>query len=143
MRRKHLITLLAFVGTVMIFGSAESFHQKAENPDPQKRAAHAVNKDCRILQHSDYHTAKVICRDNLVAIIDERDTSKLRLVGVVHHHSDGTIHAWIDSVFADTGLCRGTYEMVSTVEEMDLLLHRGATRIRAKDSAQLRYERAI
>ena len=53
MRRKHLITLLAFVGTVMIFGSAESFHQKAENPDPQKRAAHAVNKDCRILQHSD------------------------------------------------------------------------------------------
>lgn len=140
MRRKNLlnlIMLLAFVGTVMIFGSAESFHQTPANPDPQKRAAHAVNEDCRVLQHSDYHTAKVLCRGDLVAIIDERDTSMLRIVGVVHHHADGTIHAWIDTLFADAGICTGTYDEVSTVEEMDTLLYRGATRIRALKSVEL------
>ena len=137
MRQKNLIALFAFVGIAMIYSSAEPFHQNPANPDPQERAAHAVNKDCRVLQHSDYHTAKVLCRDDLVAIIDERDTSTLRLVGVVHHHSDGTIHAWIDTVFADTGLCKGTYDAVSTVEEMDILLHRGAARIRALKSAEL------
>ncbi len=143
MRRKNLIMLLAFVGTVMIFGSAESFHKTPANPDPEQRPAHAVNEDCRVVQHSEYHTAKVLCRDDLIAIIDERDSSELQIVGVVHHHADGTVHAWIDSVFADTGVCKGTYEAVSTVEEMDTLLHQGATKIKAKEAFKLRYKRGI
>ena len=60
MRRKHLIALFAFVGLAMICSSAEPFHQHPANPDRQARAEHAVNKDCRVLQRSNYHTAKAI-----------------------------------------------------------------------------------
>ncbi|HIA14760.1 MAG TPA: hypothetical protein EYN74_07750 [Nitrospirales bacterium] len=138
MRRKHLIALFAFVGLAMICSSAEPFHQHPANPDRQARAEHAVNKDCRVLQRSNYHTAKVICRDDLIAIVDEGDTSMLRIVGVVHHHSDGTIHAWIDTLFEDIGICTGTYEEVATIKEMDTLLHQGAAKIRALKLVELR-----
>ncbi len=143
MRQKTLSTLLVFIGIALIHSSAFSFHEHPANPDPEQRAAHAVNSDCRVLQHSEYHTAKVICGDNLIAIIDERDTSHLRVVGIVHHHDDGTVHAWIDAVFAETGQCKGKYREVLTVEEMDTLLHLGAILINANEAFRRRYENGV
>ncbi len=47
----------------------------------------------------------------------------------VHLHLDGIIHTWIETLFADIGICTGTYDEVVTVEEMDILLYQGAVKI--------------
>jgi hypothetical protein len=62
-------------------------------------------------------------------IVGEGDTETLRIVEVVHHHLDGTIHAWIDTLFADIGIYIGTYDEVAMLEEIDIILHHGAAKI--------------
>jgi len=119
------LMLLFFVGAMC--DNAMAFHEKLINPDPEQRLEHVVGSSkCQPLGYSSYNTVKILCGEDLIAIIDETDKENLCLIGVVHHHENETIHAWINTAFPEIGECQDLFHEVFSVREMDELLHQGA-----------------
>lgn len=121
LRTITIVLLLAFPA------SALTYHNAPVNIDPAQDPAHVVNHECVVIEHSEFGSAKVLCRDDLVAMIDERDPDQLCIIGIVHFHDRGTIHAFISKTWEREARCneRGEYLAIPGVLLMDQMLKNG------------------